>query len=190
MTDAPFQLLPDLLTAMELAAVRLGLADAEANASTVSGLADRPVVSQARRSARLTAPAGIEALLRERLLATRPALETLFDRPLGDLEPLQILRYGPGDYFVAHQDGNTALLFDDTLHRRVSLSLLLSDPADWTGGRLVFHGPGAQRQVAETPAGGAIAFRAETTHEVTMLETGERLSVAAWFRAAAARPPA
>jgi SM-20-related protein len=182
MTDAPFKLLPDLLDPADLAAVRQGLAEATSQASTVSGIADRPVVDLARRSARLTALAEIDTLLRERLLAARPRLEALFDLALGELEPLQILRYGPGDYFVAHQDGNTPLIHDDTRHRRVSLSLLLSPSEDWTGGQLIFH-PG--RQVAQVPAGGAIAFRAETTHEVTPLETGERLSVAAWFRASA-----
>jgi predicted 2-oxoglutarate/Fe(II)-dependent dioxygenase YbiX len=182
MTDAPFHLLPGLLSADDLAAVLGGLAQATASASTVSGVADRPVVNLARRSTRLEAPSAVDALLRRRLLAVRPGLEALFDRPLGELEPLQVLRYGPGDYFVAHQDGNTPLIFDDTRHRRVSLSLLLSAPENWTGGQLVFQG--ADRQVAEVAPGGAIAFRAETTHEVTPLESGERLSVAAWFRAA------
>ena len=182
MTDAPFQLLPDLLDAADLAAVRSALAEADAEASTVTGVAGRPVVYPARRSARLTAPPAIEALLRERILAVRPRLDAMFARPLGALEPLQILRYGPGDYFVAHQDGNTPLLYDDTRHRRVSLSLLLSEPGDWTGAELVFHDPDGGRQSAIVPAGGAVAFRAEVTHEVTPLETGERLSVAAWFR--------
>ncbi|MDB5470290.1 MAG: putative iron-regulated protein [Caulobacter sp.] len=181
MTDALFHLLPGLLGPDDLAAVRHGLADAMVEASTVSGVAERPVVDLARRSTRLTPPPAVEALLRERLLAARPRLEALFDRPLGELEPLQVLRYGPGDYFVAHQDGNTPLIFDDTRHRRVSLSLLLSPPQDWTGGELVFHGP--VRQTARIAAGGAVAFRAETTHEVMMLESGERFSVAAWFLA-------
>lgn len=186
MTDALFQLLPGLLGPEDLATVRRGLAGATAEASTVSGIADRPVVNLARRSARLTVAAEIDALLRERLLAVRPRLEAMFGRPLGELEPLQILRYAPGDYFVAHQDGNTPLIHDDTRQRRVSLSLLLSPPQDWTGGQLLFHGPplqGARREAAHIAAGGAIAFRAETTHEVTPLEGGERLSVAAWFRA-------
>ena len=183
MSDPLFHLLPDLLGPADLAAVRAGLAGAAREASTVSGAAERRVVNLARRSTRLTPSAEIVALLRDRLLAARPILEAQFEQPLGALEPLQILSYSPGDYFVAHQDGNTPLIFDDTRHRRVSLSLLLSPAEDWTGGDLVFHG--AERQVARIPAGGAIAFRAESTHEVTVMETGKRLSVAAWFRAPA-----
>lgn len=183
MTEPPFHLLPDLLDAADLAAVRAALNVAAREASTVSGVAEHRVINLARRSSRLTLPADIDTLLRQRLLATRPTLETLFDRPLGELEPLQVLAYAPGDYFVAHQDGNTPLIHDETRHRRVSLSLLLSEPGDWTGADLVFHGPGG-RQVATIQAGGAIAFRSETTHEVTMLDAGERYSVAAWFRTA------
>jgi SM-20-related protein len=182
MTDAPFHLLSGLLGPADLASVRQALADAAGSASTVSGVAEKPAVDPARRSTRLALPPAIDALLRARLDSARPLLEAHFGQPLGVLEPLQALRYGPGDYFVAHQDGNTPLIHDDTRHRRVSLSLLLSAPDDWTGGQLVFHGPGS-RQTAQVAAGDAVAFRSETTHEVTPLETGERLSVAAWFRA-------
>ena len=180
---APFLVLPALLTPRDLAQVRAGLAVAAGEASRVTGVAAEATVDLARRSTRLALAPATDALLRARLGAVRPVLEAHFGRPLGELEPLQALRYGPGDYFVAHQDGNTPLIHDDTRHRRVSLSLLLSEPGDWTGGELVFHGPGVERQVASVPAGGAIAFRAETTHEVAPLQSGQRLSVAGWFRA-------
>lgn len=181
MTAPPFLILPALLTPQDLAQVLAGLAAAPGAPSTVTGAAPQASVSLARRSTRLPLDPATDALLRARLDAARPVLETQFDRPLGELEPLQALRYGPGDYFVAHQDGNTPLIHDDTRHRRVSLSLLLSQPTGWTGGELVIHGP-SSRQAAAASAGDAIAFRSETTHEVTPLESGERLSVAAWFR--------
>ena len=180
----PFLILPALLTPPDLAQVRAALAVAAGEASRVTGVTPEPTVNLARRSTRLSLSPAIDALLRTCLGAARPALEAHFGRPLGVLEPLQALRYGPGDYFVAHQDDNTPLIHDDTRHRRVSLSLLLSEPDAWTGGQLVFHGPGP-RQVAQVAAGDAVAFPSETTHEVTPLERGERLSVAAWFRAPA-----
>ncbi len=177
----PVLTLPGVLSAVDLARVLAGLARATAAPSTVNGGQESP----ARRSSRLSPEPVVDALLRARLEAIRPALEGHFDLPLGELEPLQILRYGPGDYFVAHQDGATPMIWDETRHRRVSVSLLLSDPGAWTGGDLVFHGRRGERSAATAPAGGAIAFRSESTHEVTLLLAGERLSVAAWFRAPA-----
>lgn len=157
---------------------------APASASDVSGLTPgRAVLPHVRRSSRIVLPAADEALVRERLEAIRPVLAAHFDRPLGLLEPVQVLRYGPGDFFVAHQDGNTPLIHDDTRHRRVSLSLLLSGPEDYDGADLVFH-DGASRSVEPVSAGEALAFPAEATHEVTPLVAGERISIAGWFRAA------
>ena len=180
---APFLVLPALLTPTELAEVRGGLTAASGAPSLVTGVASQAMVDFARRSTRLTLPGETDALLRARLDAARPILEARFEQPLGPLEPLQVLRYGPGDYFVAHQDGNTPLIHDDTRHRRVSLSLLLSAVGDWTGGELVFLGRDGSRRTADAAAGDAVAFRSETTHEVTPLRDGERLSVVAWFRA-------
>jgi SM-20-related protein len=138
------------------------------------------VMPQVRRTQRLDLDEGADVLVRARLEALRPRLEAHFDQPLGDLETPQALRYGPGDYFVAHQDGNTPLVHDRSRHRRVSLSLLLSRPGDYAGGDLVFHEGGERRAVA-IASGSAVAFRAETTHEVTPVEAGERFSLAAWW---------
>ncbi len=138
------------------------------------------VLPQVRRTQRLTLDPAIEALVRDRLEALRPRLEAHFGQVLGELETPQALRYGPGDFFVAHQDGNTPLIHDHSRHRRVSLSLLLSAPVDYAGGELVFH-HGDERRTAAVPAGCAVAFRAETTHEVLPLTAGERYSLAAWW---------
>jgi SM-20-related protein len=174
-----------VLSAADLAQVRAGLALAEAAASTVLSAAPGGVVRPlARRSQRLAPGAEVEALLRQRLEALRPVLAAHFGQALGTLEPLQVLRYRPGDFFVAHEDGNTPLVHDASRHRRVSISLLLSAPGDYTGGDLVFHSRDFDKAAVPVPAGGVVAFRSETTHEVLPLETGERLSVAAWFRAA------
>jgi SM-20-related protein len=143
------------------------------------------VMPLVRRTQRLELEAATETLIRTRLETMRPRLEAHFGQTLGGLESPQVLHYGPGDYFVAHQDGNTPLVHDRSRHRRVSVSLLLSAPDDYAGGELVFH-DGAERRTAVIPAGCAIAFRAETTHEVLPVESGERFSIAAWFLAAGA----
>lgn len=146
----------------------------------------RPVWSQVRRTTEVAVPAETARALADRIGAARPRLESRFGAPLGACEPPQFLRYGPGDYFVAHQDGNTALLPDRSRLRRVSLVLFVSGPEDYAGGGLVLHEafPGAGRLPLRPAAGTLVAFRAETTHEVAPVTKGRRLTVAAWMRAA------
>lgn len=151
-------------------------------ATLIDPTPDGRVMPQVRRTQRLDLDVATEGLIRARLEAIKPRLETHFGQSLGELETPQALRYGPGDYFVAHQDGNTPLIHDRSRHRRVSLSLLLSAPQDYAGGELVFHA-GDARRTAVVPAGCAVAFRAETTHEVLPLTAGERYSLAAWWLA-------
>jgi predicted 2-oxoglutarate/Fe(II)-dependent dioxygenase YbiX len=103
----------------------------------------------------------------------------------------QFLRYEEGDFFVAHQDGNTPLVYDDTRFRKVSAVIFLSTPSEevepetYGGGALVFHGPFSEPdlRVPVRPAPGTlIAFRSETTHEVVPVTHGERYTVVSWFR--------
>lgn len=169
---------PDDLTIL-LKAFRAADARPATLIDTTPGGVVRPL---ARRSQRLDLDGATEALIRARLDAQRPRLEAHFGQALGALETPQALRYGPGDFFVAHQDGNTPLVYDHSRHRRVSVSLLLSGPNDYVGGDLVFH-DGDDRRTAAIPAGSAVAFRAETTHEVLPLVSGERYSLAAWWLA-------
>jgi PKHD-type hydroxylase len=63
--------------------------------------------------------------------------------------------------------------------RKISLSLQLSDPADYEGGRLVIEaGDGAYP--AETARGTIIAFPSYVLHRVTPTESGVRKSLVIW----------
>jgi SM-20-related protein len=60
------------------------------------------------------------------------------------------------------------------------------DDGDYGGGSLVFSDwrPGSNRgpfHLGGEP-GTLVAFRAETTHEVTPVTHGERLSIACWYK--------
>ena len=110
---------------------------------------------------------------------------------LKECEEPQFLRYEPGDFFVAHQDGNTPLIHDDSRFRKVSVVLFLSrasdepSPETYGGGELVMHGPYSGpilREKVNAVPGTLVAFRAETTHEVTPVTHGERFTVVSWFR--------
>lgn len=147
-------------------------------AATVSGGAG----SSARRSTRLAVAEATSAEVTALLERQRRRVAEHFGRALDTVEGPQFLRYGPGDYFVAHQDGNTPLLHDHTRFRRVSAVIFLSDSErDHSGGALVLDPFGERRELAPAP-GTLVAFPSETTHEVVPVSDGERLTIVSWYR--------
>ena len=107
---------------------------------------------------------------------------------VSECEDPQFLRYQKGDFFVAHQDGNTGLLLLDTERRLVSTVIFLNREAespeegDYCGGSLVFTNlrDSTKFRLRAEP-GTLIAFRSETTHEVTPVTHGERYSIVSWY---------
>ncbi|HEX8353385.1 MAG TPA: 2OG-Fe(II) oxygenase [Pyrinomonadaceae bacterium] len=158
---------------------------ADAGESGESGAVDERV----RRTTRVFPSGETEGLVRRLLLGRLGAAGAHFGVRLGGLEEPQFLRYEVGGHFVAHQDGNTGLLRSERESRRVSVVVLLNRQAEtpaagaYCGGSLVFHprGAGEPLKLAGEP-GMLVAFRAETTHEVTPVTHGERFSIACWYR--------
>jgi predicted 2-oxoglutarate/Fe(II)-dependent dioxygenase YbiX len=136
-------------------------------------------------------PAETQAHVRLQLRERKTEIEEHFGITLSECEEPQFLRYQQGDFFVAHQDGNTPLIFDHTRHRRVSVVIFLNSqstephPDTYGGGELVFHGryddPDFRLPAAPEP-GTLVAFPAETTHEVVPLTHGERYTIVSWYR--------
>jgi SM-20-related protein len=151
----------------------------------------RRSTSSARRATEIAIPSTTRAAVVRLLEREQPRIEAHFGRPLDGCEMPQFLRYGPGDYFVAHQDGNTPLVHDESRFRKVSVVIFLSEqseqprPGTFCGGSLVLYGPrsGPDLQIALAPAPGTlVAFPSETTHEVMPITHGERLSIVSWYR--------
>jgi len=122
-----------------------------------------------------------------RLWECKEAVEKHFAVTLNECEEPQFLRYREGDFFVAHQDGNTGLLRLDTERRLISTVIFLSresqtpEPDSYCGGSLVFSDLRNSFHMRAEP-GTLVAFRSETTHEVTPVTHGERYSIASWYR--------
>ena len=159
--------------------------------ATVYGKAETGAVETGmRKVTRLDVSPETRGRLMQQLLERKGAIEEHFGMPLRECEEPQFLRYQDGDYFVAHQDGNTPLTFDETRHRRVSIVIFLNSqseepaPDTYGGGALVFHGSyhdPTRLPVVEDP-GTLIAFRAEETHEVVPVTHGERYTIVSWYR--------
>jgi SM-20-related protein len=180
--------IPDCLAPDACAALRAELRAIAGAAASLIGGEVRPLV---RRATRLAVPTATSQQLKRLLTQSMPAMERHFGVALAGCEDPQFLRYEAGDFFVAHQDGNTPLIHDDSRFRKLSAILFLSrqaeepSPETYGGGSLVLRGPysGPDIRVAVAPAPGTlVAFRAETTHEVIPVTHGERFTVVTWFR--------
>jgi SM-20-related protein len=153
---------------------------AECGPATIHGRGTSSSVDErVRKAARVMPSRETVELVRRRLLERKGQVEGHFQISLSDCEDPQFLRYQVGDFFVAHQDGNTPLLqFDRDRVRIVSAVIFLSQqsaalaPGTYCGGSLVFSGPLIDPSYRETrlvagETGTLIAFRSETMHEVT-----------------------
>jgi predicted 2-oxoglutarate/Fe(II)-dependent dioxygenase YbiX len=154
---------------------------------TTSGAVDAAV----RKTTRITPSLTTRSRVLTTLIERRGVIEEHFGASLGEPEDPQFLRYAKGDYFVAHQDGNSPMVLDHTRFRRVSVVLFLNaqsdhpQPGTYGGGSLVIHGSYPEYDVrhAVDPAPGmVVAFRSETTHEVMPVTHGERYTVVSWYR--------
>ena len=150
------------------------------------------VDERVRRAARLTPSPETFELVRRRLLECRGEVGAHFGLSLGFCEEPQFLRYRVGDFFVAHQDGNTGMLLSERERsRKVSVVLFLNRQSEapeadaYCGGSLVFsdwRGGRPRRELAPAgEAGTLVAFRSETTHEVLPVTHGERYSIVSWY---------
>ncbi len=166
---------------------------APAGPATVRGYGREGSIDERVRKATLITPSP-ETLevVRRRLLEAREEVGAHFRVSLGRCEDPQFLRYRVGDFFVAHQDGNTGMLLSDREQsRKVSVVIFLnrqseSPEADsYGGGSLVFTEWRPTRRRGRYglagEAGTLVAFPSETTHEVTPVTRGERYSIVSWY---------
>jgi len=147
------------------------------------------VNERVRRVSRVSPSTKTLALVTARLMAERGKFSEHFDLVLTRCEEPQFLCYRPGDFFVAHQDGNTGMLgLSSDEFRRVSVSIFLNEQSEaeaadvYCGGSLIFSDwRNGRSHSFKGEAGALVAFRAETTHEVTPITHGERYSIVTWF---------
>jgi SM-20-related protein len=161
--------------------------------ATVYGRNDSGSVDErTRRTTRLTVLKSTIDSITGLLLQYKPEVERHFAVVLNGCEDPQFLRYELGDFFVAHQDGNTGLIQLGTdADRKISVVIFLNGQTTkpiargYCGGSLKFSDyraePGYREFELSGEPGLLVAFRAETTHEVTPVTAGERYSIVSWY---------
>jgi SM-20-related protein len=162
------------------------------SAATVYGRGESGAVDErVRKVARLAPSRETVERVKQRLLECRGEVGAHFGMSLSVCEEPQFLRYRVGDFFVAHQDGNTGMLLSEREQsRKVSVVIFLNrqsettEPDGYGGGSLVFSDwrPGRRGEFRLSgEAGTLVAFPSETTHEVIPVTHGERYSIASWY---------
>lgn len=121
--------------------------------------------------------AAANAWLFDRLDALFAEAAALFQLPVGPIaEPIQILRYDVGNHFQTwHTDSGR----DAHERRRISMSVELSERADYDGGELEIV-PQRVGMARTLPRGAAQLFPSRALHRVTPVTRGRRWSLVAW----------
>ena len=161
--------------------------------ATVYGGSDSGSVDErVRKATRLAPSPETVERVRLRLLEYRGEVGEHFGTRLSDCEEPQFLSYRVGDFFVAHQDGNTGMLRSEREQsRKISLVLFLNRQSEapetdaYCGGSLVFSdwraSPSRKDFRLPVEVGTMVTFRSETTHEVIPVTNGERYSIVSWY---------
>ncbi|HYY99071.1 MAG TPA: 2OG-Fe(II) oxygenase [Pyrinomonadaceae bacterium] len=188
-------LVRDFLDAQERASVSAEARAAAAHPAPVyiEG-AEGLVHEDVRKTSSLEVSAALVSEVERRLRELRGRIEEHFGLSLKGCEPPQFLRYGEGDFFVRHQDGDTDQMeFDHLRVRKVSVVVFLNGASEepraetYDGGALVIYRAGVDAQAGPLvfpipgEAGLLVAFRSDTLHEVTPVTRGERFTVVSWF---------
>lgn len=123
----------------------------------------------------------------------------LYDIKNIDGETIQYTEYYPGNFYTWHTDGGIELEFkpqkvvssfernvDDFIDknieyvRKLSFSLQLSDPDEYTGGDLQFMTNDRQTFFAPKQKGSIVIFDSRVPHRVRKVKTGLRRSLVGW----------
>jgi PKHD-type hydroxylase len=94
-------------------------------------------------------------------------------------DSIQVTRYRKGNYYDWHADYGSS--FDSSLTRKISASMIISDPSDYTGGKLQVMDYHGKISSCEKKRGNIIFFDSRTPHRVTPVLDGERISLVAWM---------
>ena len=92
-------------------------------------------------------------------------------------EPAQFTHYHTGGFYDWHMD-NDVLGKHEPPVRKISMTLLLSDPSTFEGGELEFMQNGKKAKLKQ---GQAIFFASWLQHRVKPVTQGERKSLVMWF---------
>lgn len=103
----------------------------------------------------------------------------IWEYDLTEMEQVQVTRYDKNNFYGWHCDYGTS--GDKNLTRKLSATLVISDPMEYSGGKLQFIDYMGKVVPSEKKRGTIIIFDARTPHRVTPVLKGRRISLVAWM---------
>jgi len=98
---------------------------------------------------------------------------------LNGLDGIQITRYDVNDHYTWHSDYGTSE--DERYTRKLSATILVTDPSEYEGGDLEFIDYHNNLVVAPRQKGTMIVFDSRVPHRVTPITKGQRISLVTWM---------
>ena len=103
----------------------------------------------------------------------------IFEYDLTEMESVQVTKYDKSHFYGWHSDYGTSS--DEDLTRKLSMSIILTDPEEYSGGKLQFIDYHGRVQNADKARGTVVVFDSRTPHRVTPVLRGQRISLVAWM---------
>jgi hypothetical protein len=103
----------------------------------------------------------------------------IWEYDLNLLESIQITLYNPGGHYGWHSDYGTST--NPQFTRKLSASLLVTDPSEYEGGDLEFVDYHNNIIKAPKEKGTIIVFDSRIPHRVTPITKGNRVSLVTWM---------
>ncbi|MBM3566415.1 MAG: Fe2+-dependent dioxygenase [Alphaproteobacteria bacterium] len=179
-------IIDNLLDTKDLALVDRTLADARFRHGAISAgnAAVRRKHNLEMDSAASPGAQTVETLLVQALAANRTfsdhVLPCNFSRPI-------VSRYEVGMEYGRHVDNPLLGKMGAMLRTDVSVTVFLSDPADYDGGELMIGPEDAERAI-KLPRGHAVAYVTGTPHRVAPVTRGARIAGILWAQSVVADP--
>ena len=104
-------------------------------------------------------------------------LKTGWNFDVDQMQNIQIGEYSVGGHYDWHEDEATFARNAGGTQRKISVSMLLSDPDSYEGGDLLFHG---SNKPLTRKQGSIIVFPSCLVHTVTPVTKGVRYSAVGW----------
>lgn len=103
----------------------------------------------------------------------------LWEYDLNYLNGIQVTKYSENNHYTWHCDYGTS--DDDRYTRKLSATLVVSDPSEYEGGNLEFINYHGNTVTVPNTKGTMVIFDSRTPHRVTPVTNGTRISLVAWM---------